>query len=141
MLPFPAGRLGLLVLHGPLQEPGVQVEVDVEVPLPPEGGAALQLGALGPHLAHDVLHQPLQPLELGLGVRQVEAQLLQRAKAAAQRGTSDAYLYFVSLTASPPQSHIRRFILCSASEMPRSNRGLGQIVIMECKKHSDWLRI
>ena len=77
MLPLPAGQLGLLVLHHPLQELGVQVEVDVEVPLPPEGGAALQLGPLGLHLAHDLLHQPVQTLELGLGVRQPDAQLLQ----------------------------------------------------------------
>ena len=99
MLALSAGQLGLLVRHGPLQEPGVQVEVDVEVPLSPEGGAALQLGALGLYLAYDVLHQALQPLELGLGVRQLDAQLLSRWKGRAQRGPSNAYLCFVSLTA------------------------------------------
>ena len=39
------------------------------------------------------------------------------------------------------QSHIWRFILYLALTLPQSNWWLRQIVIMEYKNHSDWLRI
>lgn len=73
-----SSRFALQLLHYFVQQPGVQVEVDVKFPLSPEEGAVVQLGAFIPDLPHHVLHQPVQTVLLDLQFSQLHCQLLER---------------------------------------------------------------
>lgn len=56
------------------------MKVDVQLPLPPEHGVALQLRVLGFDLPDDFLHDVLQTAQLSLCFHELRRQLLQEQR-------------------------------------------------------------